>query len=351
MRVLITGHKGYIGTAIVPLFLSAGHDVSGLDSGIFEDCIFGGEIVQIPEIRKDLRDVDRADLKGFDAVVHLAALCNDPLSDLRPELTFEINHAASLRFARLAKEAGVKRFLISSSCSIYGAAGDNLVNESAPFNPVTVYGQSKVMLDTDVSKLADDSFSPTYLRNATAYGVSPRLRLDLVLNNLVASAYTTGRIFLKSDGTPWRPIVHIEDIGRAFLAALAAPRKLVHNESFNIGQNDENYQIRELAELVAHTVPGCRIEYAPDAGPDTRCYRVDFGKVRQMLPGFRPAWNAKKGARELFEAFRQYDLPAEDVEGPRFKRVAHVKRMIENGQLDPQLRVTNRRATAGMMVN
>jgi nucleoside-diphosphate-sugar epimerase len=225
------------------------------------------------------------------------------------------------------------------------------VNESAPFNPVTVYGQSKVMLDTDVSKLADDSFSPTYLRNATAYGVSPRLRLDLVLNNLVASAYTTGRIFLKSDGTPWRPIVHIEDIGRAFLAALAAPRKLVHNESFNIGQNDENYQIRELAELVAHTVPGCRIEYAPDAGPDTRCYRVDFGKVRQMLPGFRPAWNAKKGARELFEAFRQYDLPAEDVEGPRFKRVAHVKRMIENGQLDPQLRVTNRRATAGMMVN
>jgi nucleoside-diphosphate-sugar epimerase len=351
MRVLITGHKGYIGTAIVPLFLSAGHDVSGLDSGIFEDCIFGGEIVQIPEIRRDLRDVERADLKGFDAVVHLAALCNDPLSDLRPELTFEINHAASLRFARLAKEAGVKRFLISSSCSIYGAAGDNLVNESAPFNPVTVYGQSKVMLDTDVSKLADDSFSPTYLRNATAYGVSPRLRLDLVLNNLVASAYTTGRIFLKSDGTPWRPIVHIQDIGRAFLAALAAPRKLVHNESFNIGQNDENYQIRELAELVAHTVPGCRIEYAPDAGPDTRCYRVDFGKVRQMLPGFRPAWNAKKGARELFEAFRQYDLPAEDVEGPRFKRVAHVKRMIENGQLDPELRVTNRRATAGMMVN
>jgi nucleoside-diphosphate-sugar epimerase len=351
MRVLITGHKGYIGTAIVPLFLSAGHDVSGLDSGIFEDCIFGGEIVQIPEIRRDLRDVERADLKGFDAVVHLAALCNDPLSDLRPELTFEINHAASLRFARLAKEAGVKRFLISSSCSIYGAAGDNLVNESAPFNPVTVYGQSKVMLDTDVSKLADDSFSPTYLRNATAYGVSPRLRLDLVLNNLVASAYTTGRIFLKSDGTPWRPIVHIQDIGRAFLAALAAPRKLVHNESFNIGQNDENYQIRELAELVAHTVPGCRIEYAPDAGPDTRCYRVDFGKVRQMLPGFRPAWNAKKGAQELFEAFRQYDLPAEDVEGPRFKRVAHVKRMIENGQLDPELRVTNRRATAGMMVN
>jgi nucleoside-diphosphate-sugar epimerase len=335
----------------VPLFLSAGHDVSGLDSGIFEDCIFGGEIVQIPEIRRDLRDVERADLKGFDAVVHLAALCNDPLSDLRPELTFEINHAASLRFARLAKEAGVKRFLISSSCSIYGAAGDNLVNESAPFNPVTVYGQSKVMLDTDVSKLADDSFSPTYLRNATAYGVSPRLRLDLVLNNLVASAYTTGRIFLKSDGTPWRPIVHIQDIGRAFLAALAAPRKLVHNESFNIGQNDENYQIRELAELVAHTVPGCRIEYAPDAGPDTRCYRVDFGKVRQMLPGFRPAWNAKKGAQELFEAFRQYDLPAEDVEGPRFKRVAHVKRMIENGQLDPELRVTNRRATAGMMVN
>jgi len=351
MRVLITGHKGYIGTAIVPLFLSAGHDVSGLDSGIFEDCIFGGEIVQIPEIPKDLRDVERADLKGFDAVVHLAALCNDPLSDLRPELTFEINHAASLRFARLAKEAGVKRFLISSSCSIYGAAGENLVNESAPFNPVTVYGQSKVMLDTDVSKLADDSFSPTYLRNATAYGVSPRLRLDLVLNNLVASAYTTGRIFLKSDGTPWRPIVHIQDIGRAFLAALAAPRKLVHNESFNIGQNDENYQIRELAELVAHTVPGCRIEYAPDAGPDTRCYRVDFGKVRQMLPGFRPAWNAKKGARELFDAFRQYDLPAEDVEGPRFKRVAHVKRMIENGQLDPQLRVTSRRATAGMMVN
>ena len=262
MRILVTGHKGYIGTVMVPMLLAAGHDVVGLDSDLFRQCTFGPGIHDVPELQLDLRDAQTRHLEGFDAVAHLGALSNDPLGDLNPDITYDINHAASVRLARLAKEAGVARFLYSSSCSSYGQAGDELVDETADLRPITAYAISKVRVEQDVAKLADDRFSPTFLRNATAYGVSPRLRFDLVLNNLVAWAYAQGRVHIKSDGTPWRPIVHIEDISRAFVAVLAAPRQVVHNQAFNVGQTEENYRIRDLAEIVQEVVPGSRIEYA-----------------------------------------------------------------------------------------
>jgi len=338
MRVLLTGHLGYIGTVMAPLLAEAGHEVVGLDSGLFEQCTFGEPPRQFPYIRKDIRDATPADLEGFHAVLHLAGLSNDPLGNLNPQLTYEINHLASVHLAQSAKQAGVERFVFSSSCSTYGSAGDKILDESAEFNPVTPYGTSKVLVERDVSKLADSRFSPTFLRNATAYGVSPRLRFDLVLNNLVAWAFTTGRVYIKSDGTPWRPIVHIEDISRAFLAALEAPREVVHNEAFNVGRSEENYQVRDLAEIVKETVPGCKIEYAADAGPDKRCYRVDFSRISRALPGFQPQWDARKGARELYEAYQKVDLRHEDFEGARFKRIDHLQGLVASRRLDSTLR-------------
>jgi len=323
---------------MVPMLIAKAHEVVGLDSDLFERCTFGDGIQNIPELKKDIRDVEVADLDGFDAVIHLAGLSNDPLGDLNPELTYEINHAASVRLASLAKEAGVTRFIFSSSCSNYGAGGENFLNEESQFNPVTPYGISKVRVEQDVAKLADSNFSPTFLRNATAYGVSPRLRFDLVLNNLVAWAFTTGRVYIKSDGTPWRPIVHIEDISRAFIAVLHAPREVVHNQAFNVGRNDDNYRIRELAEIVEETVPGCSIEYAQDAGPDKRCYRVDCSKIVRTLPEFKPQWNARKGAQELYAAYQNVGLTLEDFEGARYKRIAHIQQLLSSDRLDETLR-------------
>lgn len=340
MQVFITGHRGYIGTVMTPLLLEAGHQLVGCDSELYEQCTLAGSTPppKIPNLGIDIREIETSDLLGFDAVVHLAGLSNDPLGDLNPGLTEEINYRASVRLARAAKAAGVNRFLFSSSCSNYGSAGDAPIDETGRFNPVTPYGQSKVNAETAIRSLADRRFHPTMLRSATAYGVSPRIRFDLVLNNLVAWAYASGKIHLKSDGTPWRPIVHIEDISRAFRAVLEAPVERVGNRALNVGVTEHNYQIRELAAIVADVVPGCELSYAEDAGPDLRCYRVNCDRIRRLLPEFVPQWDPRRGAEQIYEACCQAKLTIEEVEGARYQRVAHIRQQMAAKVLGRDLR-------------
>jgi nucleoside-diphosphate-sugar epimerase len=310
----------------------------GLDSDLYRACTFGRAVPDIPFIERDIRDVELADLAGYDVICHLAALSNDPLGNLNPDLTYDINYRAAVRLAELAKQAGVTRFILSSSCSTYGAGGDEMLDEQSEFRPVTPYGKSKVLAEKDIAQLARDSFSPVFLRNATAYGVSARLRFDLVLNNLTAWAFTTGKIMMKSDGSPWRPIVHIEDISKAFLAVMEAPRAVVHNEAFNVGVTSENLQIRDMAKIVGETVPHCHVEFADGASPDSRNYRVSCEKLVRMVARFRPSWNARRGAIELYDAYRRQGVTLEDFEGIRHQRVAHIRHLLATGQLDATLR-------------
>lgn len=338
MRVLVTGHRGYIGSIMTGIMVRGGHDVRGLDCDFYDGCNFGAEAPDVPSICQDIRDVHPEDLRGCDAVIHLAALSNDPLGCLDEAVTYGINHEGSVTLARAAKAAQVGRFLFASSCSLYGAAGDKMLDETAAFNPITAYGRSKVLVEADLRAMADDTFSPTYLRNATAYGVSPRLRADVVVNNLVGVACTTGDVLIQSDGTPWRPLVHVQDICRAFLAVLEAPREAVHNQAFNVGSTAENYQVRDIAAMVQEVVPGCSVRYMEGGGPDPRCYRVLCDKLTTHVPGFRTEWTVRRGVEELYESFVREGLTREMFE--RFVRLKRIQQLLADGRLDATLRAS-----------
>jgi nucleoside-diphosphate-sugar epimerase len=336
MRVLVTGHQGYLGTVMVPVLQAAGHDVTGLDSGLFEHCVLGAEPHDPPALRVDLRDVAIEQLIGFDAVIHLAALSNDPLGALAPDITFDINHHASVRLARLSKAAGVSRFLYASTCSVYGSAGDGLVTEDAPLRPLTPYAESKVRVEDDVAAIADESFSPVFLRNATAFGFSPRLRADIVLNNLVGHAVLTGQVLVLSDGTPWRPLVHAKDIAAAFLTALEAPPEKVHCRAYNVGSEVNNLTVAEIAQAVVDVVPGAKLVITGESGADPRSYRVDFSAYRNAL-GFKALWSVSDGAAQLYSAYTSDGLTADDFNN-KFTRLSQLKALRAQGILDSTMR-------------
>ena len=342
MRLLVAGDRGYIGTVLVPMARAVGHDVSSLDSGLYEGCDFGPGPDTPPGAPRDIRDVTSADLAGFDAVICLAALSNDPLGHLNPQLTYAINLDGTLRLAEAAKTAGVERFVFASSCSLYGAAGSGAVGEDADMNPVTPYGITKALAEQGLSSLADESFSPTYMRNATAYGVSPRLRLDIVVNNLVGVGISSGEVRLQSDGTPWRPLVHVQDIARAALATLDAPRELVHDEAFNVGRDVDNIQVGAIADLVADALPGTRVTRAPGAGPDLRDYRVDFSKLQACFPDLGLKWSVAQGIHELVTAYTQHGMSADDFASSRYTRLRRIEELRSAGVIDSDLRPIHR---------
>jgi nucleoside-diphosphate-sugar epimerase len=338
MKVLVTGHDGYIGTILVPMLQARGHEVVGMDSMLFEPCLFGQRASK-PDIeyRLDIRDAGPEHLEGLDAIIHLAGMSNDPAGDLNPDATYEINHRAATRLAEIAKDVGVSRYLFSSSCSTYGAHGDDFLDESAEFLPVTPYGESKVFVEQDLNEMADDSFTPTYLRNATAYGVSERLRGDLVVNNLTGFAVATNQVFLKSDGSSWRPLVHIEDISRAFCVLMEAPRDLVHNEAFNIGDTEENYRISDVAEIIGD-VTGAEVTLSDEAFNDLRNYRVNCDKLVDRFPAAKAQWTVRAGAESLYAAMKANDLNMDDLEGATFMRLRQLQANMADGVLSDDLR-------------
>ncbi|MBC8105952.1 MAG: NAD(P)-dependent oxidoreductase [Anaerolineae bacterium] len=344
MKILVTGHLGYIGTLLVPMLLKKGHDVTGMDADWYRNCTFGDDkqIVDVKNIRKDIRQATVNDLRGFDTVMHLAALSNDPLGSYNADLTDEINNQATVRLGEMSKQAGVKHFIFSSTCSNYGVADDHLIDETGALNPYTPYAKAKVAAEIGLKPMSDENFSVTLMRSATAFGYSPRIRWDLVLNNLTAHAVTTGKIYMKSDGSPWRAIVHIEDISRAFTAVAEAKRDAVHDQAFNVGQTRENYRVREIAQIVAETVPNCTIEYAPGAGPDPRCYRVNCDKLARLVPAYQPQWSARAAAKQVYEAIKKFGLKVDEFEGPRFARLPHMKKLIAEGVMDEKFNYTTK---------
>lgn len=337
MKVLVTGADGYIGCLLAPYLRGRGHEVVGLDTGYYRDGWLFNDTALVPQapstLNKDIREVQLEDLRGFDAVCHLAELSNDPLCQNTPELTFEINHLGSVRLAELAKAAGVQRFVYTSSCSVYGIGdGATPVNEDSPTHPQTAYAQCKLLVERDVAKLASGDFSPTFLRNATAYGASPRMRFDIVLNNLCGVAATTGQIVMTSDGSPWRPLVHVLDICEAVACTLEAPREAVHNQVFNVGHDADNYQVREIAQIVAEVYPGCALSFG-ESGGDNRSYRVSFEKIHRQLPGFRCNWDARKGAQQLHDVFARIGLDAATFNARPFTRLKRLKHLSATGQI------------------
>jgi nucleoside-diphosphate-sugar epimerase len=334
MKILVTGTEGYLGSLLAPLLMKRGHDVTGLDTGYYKvGWLYNGTPITARTLNKDLRNVDAEDLAGVDAVVHMAELSNDPTGQLSPNITYEINHKGSVRLARLAREAGVSRFVYMSSCSVYGVATTDFVDETSPVNPQTAYAICKTLVERDVALLASDDFSPTFMRNATAFGASPRQRFDLVLNNLAGLAWTTGRIAMTSDGTPWRPLVHALDIGKAIACVLDAPREVVHNEIFNVGETRHNYRVRDVAEIVAAAFPGCELSFGT-GGSDNRSYRVSFDRIRERIPAFRCDWDAERGARQLHDVFRSIDMTPDVFEGRGFTRLKQLEYLLRTKQID-----------------
>ncbi len=334
MKILVTGTEGYLGALVAPLLIERGHEVLGIDTGFYKaGWLYNGTPVTARTLNKDLREVTAADLDGIEAVVHMAELSNDPLGQLAPNITYDINHKGSVRLANLARDAGIERFVYTSSCSVYGVASDGFVTETSPVNPQTAYAVCKTLVERDVTELAGDHFSPTFLRNATAFGASPRMRFDIVLNNLAGLAWTTSRIAMTSDGTPWRPLVHALDIAKAIACALEAPREAVHAQTFNVGSTEQNYTVRQIAEIVADHFPGCELTFG-DSGGDNRSYRVSFDKIAEQLPGFSCDWNAEKGAAQLRRLFERIDLDDATFSGRGHTRLKQLEHLLHTGQID-----------------